>query len=575
VTEFHLPWLELAFCILLAGAMLVHWVSSPERARLFSLIVLGSGILLNLGAWIDFESMQALQAHDRWDFFHAWFGIDLLSMDEFSAPLLLLTNLHSFLTVLSTLRTKVKRLPFAGVMMSQALVQGMFSTEEPGLLIGLMGLSILPAWRELVRRGKPTRVFLIHMGIHYLSLVLGWLLVSTQEEMSLVYLFGGVLLVVSILIRSGVAPMHCWVPDFFEHASFGSAILFVTPMVAAYAAVRLVMPVAPGWGLQLMAFVSVLSSVYAAGMAWVQQESRRFYSYLFLSHASMVLVGLETITTEALTGALCVWFSASLSLTGFGLTLRAVESRLGRLSLSDYHGLYEHMPNLAVLFLITGLASVGFPGTIGFVSTELLVDGVIHEYPFFGLALVFASALNGVSIVQVYFRLFTGTKHTSSISLQSRWPERMAVLTLVVFMIGGGLYPQPFLASRTRAAEHLIEARHDTVRDADATPPVLEQSDLEGETANEDDGRDAQRSGAGRERSRDEVEHRLGSMHEIGKPWKQKRGPHRNRDAIDQGERLLAPKNRIPFATTLRKSPHEYPALRYCSPIPFDPERES
>jgi len=50
-----------------------------------------------------------------------------------------------------------------------------------------------------------------------------------------------------------------------------------------------------------------------------------------------------------------------------------------------------------VLFRITGLTSVGFPGTIGFVSTELLVDGVIHEVPFFGLALVFASALNGVS----------------------------------------------------------------------------------------------------------------------------------------------------------------------------------
>jgi|GEM_PF-4949397 len=62
----------------------------------------------------------------------------------------------------------------------------------------------------------------------------------------------------------------------------------------------------------------------------------------------------ETATTEAWAGALSVWFATSLSLAGFGLTLRSIESRFGRLSLTDYHGLYEHMPNLAVLFLLTG-----------------------------------------------------------------------------------------------------------------------------------------------------------------------------------------------------------------------------
>src|SRR5207245_149416 len=75
---------------------------------------------------------------------------------------------------------------------------------------------------------------------------------------------------------------------------------------------------------------------------------------------------------------LCVWFSVLLSLGGFGLTLRALEARHGRLSLTSYYGLYEQSPTLAVCFLLTGLASVGFPGTVGFVSTELLVDGAVE-----------------------------------------------------------------------------------------------------------------------------------------------------------------------------------------------------
>ena len=72
--------------------------------------------------------------------------------------------------------------------------------------------------------------------------------------------------------------------------------------------------------------------------AWatIQRDTRRFFAHLFLSHASLVLVGLELHTSVSLTASLCLWFSEILSLTGFGLTLRALESRFGRLSLTDF-----------------------------------------------------------------------------------------------------------------------------------------------------------------------------------------------------------------------------------------------
>src|SRR4029077_7567995 len=133
-----------------------------------------------------------------------------------------------------------------------------------------------------------------------------------------------------------------------------TALLFVTPMVGAYAAVRLVLPTAPDWALHAIAVLSLVTALYAAGMALVQHEARRFFCYLFLSNSSLVFVGLETATPIGLTGALCVWLSAAWSLSGFGLALRSVESRMGRLSLDEYHGLYEHTPRIAVLFLLTG-----------------------------------------------------------------------------------------------------------------------------------------------------------------------------------------------------------------------------
>lgn len=105
--------------------------------------------------------------------------------------------------------------------------------------------------------------------------------------------------------------------------------------------------------------LSLGTAMYAAGMAVVRRETRRFFAYLLLSHSSLVLVGLELVgvqwveppkgdhlRTICLTGALALWISVVLSLGGFGLTLRALEARFGRASLSDFHGLYEHSPAL-------------------------------------------------------------------------------------------------------------------------------------------------------------------------------------------------------------------------------------
>jgi NADH-quinone oxidoreductase subunit M len=194
-------------------------------------------------------------------------------------------------------------------------------------------------------------------------------------------------------------------------------------------------------------------------MANIQREARRLFAFVFLSHASLVLVGLELHTELSMTASLCLWFSVILSLAGFGLTLRALESRFGRLSLSEFHGLYEHTPTLAVFFLLTGLAAVGFPGTLGFISTELLVDSAVGQSRYVGVCVVAAAALNGIAIVRAYFLLFTGARHASTVSLAIRPRERLAVLTLSALILGGGLFPQPGVTTRHRAAVEILKGR--------------------------------------------------------------------------------------------------------------------
>ena len=476
MSELHFPWMELAVLLPLLGAVATWLFRDRDLAWRLAVAVCGLTLLATLGEWIDFSRLDQFEAHDHWDVVAYLFDADVFVVDELSAPLLPLGALIHLVTVLSTVRTKALRFSLPWSLLGEAVLLATLSSRASWTLVGLLILGTLGPWVELRRRGRCTRVYALHMGLFVSLLLAGWSWLQwTQRPGEVAYMAGG-LLTAACLLRSGVVPMHCWMSDLFEKATFGTAILFVTPLCGAYATMRLVLPIAPSWALQSIAHISLITAVYAAGMALIQVEARRFFCYLFLSNASLVLVGLELVTPIGLTGALCVWLSVGLSLTGFGITLRSIESRMGRISLADYHGLHDQMPMLAGFFLLTGLASIGFPATVGFIGLELLVEGAVDVYALTGTAVVLAAALNGISIMQAYFRVFTGKRHVSPVSLRLRPAERWAVLLLSLLILGGGFVPQPGVQSRHHAAVELGKLRRrDLPREAieDQSPSEL------------------------------------------------------------------------------------------------------
>ena len=461
MTELHFPWLEVSIVVPLIGALWIHWTGEGEQARKHATIFCFITLLFATGEWLDFTTLKVFEAHDHWDLVQWLFHRDILVVDELSAPLLPLSALIFLVTILSTKGDKTQRLSFPTALISESIVLATFSCRGSWTLILLLALATIPPWMEMRRRQRCTRVYTLHMGMFVVLLATGWAWLQwfgREGELALVPV---ALLTTATMLRSGIFPLHCWLTDLFEKAAFGTAILFVTPLTGAYAVMRLVLPIAPPWALQSIAVISLVTALYAAGMALVQQETRRFYCYLFLSHASLVLVGIELVSPIGLTGALCVWLSVGLSLTGFGITLRCVESRIGRILLTDYHGLFKQMPAFAGFFLLTGLASIGFPATVGFVGMELLVEGAINVHPLVGAVVVIAAALNGIAVLHAYFRLFTGRRHVPAFPLGAGPDERVAVLLLSVLMLGGGLIPQPGVVSRYNAAIHLTQQRHE------------------------------------------------------------------------------------------------------------------
>ena len=457
--ELHFPWLEASIVTPFFGAIIAYFIRDGLKARMCAIIVCTIALMLAIGEFIDFSYLQSFEAHDHWDLITFVFSQDIFVVDELSAPLLPLATIVYLVTVLATLRTKIQRFSFPLALLSESILLATLSCRASWALVAFLSLATVPPWLELRARNRCTRIFSLHMGVFVLLLVIGYGSLQFRASSNEPPLLAGALLTLATLFRSGIAPVHCWITDLFEKASFGTAILFVTPLTGAFAVMRLVLPVAPDWALHWIALLSLVTAIYASGMAIVQTEARRFFCYLFLSNASLVLVGLELVTPIGLTGALCVWLSVGLSLTGFGLTLRSIESRIGRVSLTDYHGLYDQMPSMAGFFLLTGLAAIGFPGTIGFIAIELLVEGAVEVYPQVGSAVVIAAALNGIAILHAYFKIFTGRRASTHASLSARWPERVSVLLLTILIVGGGIAPQSSVASRYHAAIELRRHR--------------------------------------------------------------------------------------------------------------------
>ncbi len=455
----EIPWIDVALLAVLGGAISMPFVRRPLARR--GVASAASGLALICCA-IEFARQSwpdLLGGPEHTEVISRLMGRPIIGVDSLNAPLLGLVALIFFVVLSTTLASKLERFPFGLNLLSEFLMLTALSSLDVRLLAAALIVQPIPIWMELRSRGHRGRVFAIHMGTFALALIAGIAMLSWAGERTGLTTVGVWLVAVAVLIRNGCIPVHTWIADLFERATLGSALLYVTPMIGVYAAIRILLPISDDHVLRTIALFSLFTAFYSAGMALVQRDTRRFLAYLFLSHASLVLVGLELGTSLGLTGSLCIWISVGLALTGFGLSVRSIESRTGRLDLTYFHGLYEQVPLLAVTFLLTGLAAVGFPGTFGFVGTELIVDGATTIYPAVGTLVVFAAALNGIAILRAFFHIFAGAPYTSTFNLRARWPEKAAILVILGLLIGLGIAPQPTVESRNHAAQRLLATR--------------------------------------------------------------------------------------------------------------------
>jgi NADH-quinone oxidoreductase subunit M len=442
--------LVLAFLIPLAGSLLLVRMVAVERSRARSMHLGFAALAVIISILASVVSAGNFGAEPPGP----------VGLDGTGVVMMPLVALVSLLVPLSTQQTKFRRVPMASTLFSQSLATGMFIFTDDRVLLVLLALMVVPPVLELRSRKKSSRVFVLHMGLSLILMAGARFYLSVTDRGTIGYRTGVFIMSIGVLIRCGCLPFQGWVTDLIDKSSFGSGILYLVPVTGAYTLIRLLMPVASEGALHLVGYVLMANAFFCAGMAIVRQDARKYYSSLLNSLSSHALLGFVAYTSLGMTAGLCMWIAVTVSMTGFGMTIRGLESRVGRLSLDRYHGLYEQTPHLAMFFLITGLASVGFPGTVGFAGIELLLESLATSYPWIGTIIAVSTALNGIAVLRGYFRLFSGPQHMAGLSLQARLNERIALLALSLLILVFGFLPDLIVHSRLHAGEELMQLIH-------------------------------------------------------------------------------------------------------------------
>ena len=257
----------------------------------------------------------------------------------------------------------------------------------------------------------------------------------------------------SFAVKMPMWPVHTWLPDAHVQApTAGSVILAgVLLKMGGYGFIRFSLPMFPEASAQfapLIFALSMIAVVVTSLIALVQHDMKKLIAYSSVAHMGIVTIGLFAFNVQGLEGAMIVMLSHGLVAGALFLGVGVIYDRLHTREISRYGGLAINMPKYALFFMLFTMASVGLPGTSGFVGEVLALSGVYQISSWVAFVCGTGVILGAAYMLYLYRRVFFGGQTNADaaamLDLDRREMAMMAALAAVVLWMG--VYPESFLA---------------------------------------------------------------------------------------------------------------------------------
>jgi NADH-quinone oxidoreductase subunit M len=272
---------------------------------------------------------------------------------------------------------------------------------------------------------------------------------------------------IAFAVKVPLFPLHTWLPDAHVEAPTAGSVMLASVMLkmGTYGLVRFCLPLFPESAHRCapwIAGLAVTGIIYGALVAMVQPNMKKLVAYSSVSHLGFVVLGIFSFTQQGLDGAVYQMLNHGVSTGALFMLVGYLYERRHSLEIAAYGGVATVAPNLAIVFMITTLASVGLPMLNNFVGEYLVLQGVASTNFTWTVFAAMGVILSACYMLWLYQRAFFG-KASESVThhMYDLTPrEWAAIVPLLVLMVWMGIFTQSFMPSISAQNARILENTH-------------------------------------------------------------------------------------------------------------------
>ncbi|MHC8509637.1 MAG: NADH-quinone oxidoreductase subunit M [Rhodospirillales bacterium] len=484
------PVLTLLVVLPLIGAGCIFAIRDEDsaivarNARWVAIWTSGVTFLISLLLWFRFDiSTPDFQFVEYFEWMPR-FGIAYhLGVDGISVLFVLLTTLLTPLCVLASwesVKDRVKEYMIAFLILESMMV-GMFAALDLFLFYIFFEAVLIPMFIIIGVWGGPRRIYAAFKMFLYTLLGSVLMLVAmlamyadagTSDITALLtHPFASALqpwlwlaFFASFAVKVPMWPVHTWLPDaHVEAPTAGSVILAgVLLKFGGYGFLRFSLPMFPEASVMFTPLIyglSIVAVIYTSLVALAQEDMKKLIAYSSVAHMGFVTIGAFTMTVQGVEGAVYQMLSHGIVSAALFLAVGVIYDRAHTREIDAYGGLVERMPAYALVFMLFMLASVGLPGTGGFVGEFLVLAGVFQVNAWAAAFTALGVILGAAYMLYLYRRVIFGALTKENLlRISDLSPREIAVFApLVILTLWMGVYPSSFLDVMHVSVEAMLE----------------------------------------------------------------------------------------------------------------------
>tara|TARA_B100001121_G_scaffold257948_1_gene236406 strand:+ start:2622 stop:4100 length:1479 start_codon:yes stop_codon:yes gene_type:complete len=256
----------------------------------------------------------------------------------------------------------------------------------------------------------------------------------------------------SFAVKTPMWPVHTWLPDAHVEAPTAGSVLLAAILLkmAGYGFIRFslgLFPIASEIFTPFIYTLSIIAIIFTSLIALMQEDMKKLIAYSSVAHMGFVTLGIFTIQQQGIEGSIIQMISHGLVSAALFLSVGVVYDRMHSRLINTYGGLVSIIPKYSVLLMIFVLASLGLPGTSGFIGEFLILMGAFKDNFLVAVIASIGVILGAAYILWMYKRVIFGQLTNSELKkmVDLNKSEIFVLSCLAAPILFFGFYPDPLI----------------------------------------------------------------------------------------------------------------------------------